>query len=245
VVHQISTTEGIDMSLAQVKLRQVYLSRWPALVKALRKVPAARRVSMPLLLDLDAHAFFRAPLRLFVVGQQTGGWCGVWGSPLPKNPVDYLISEYASFHLGKGYRHSSSPFWAAAYELSRCINPGAPLFAFAWNNLCRVDENGNRPSLAMEQAVLRTYNVLPDEIAIGRPSVVVFLTGPYYDNSLRRVFPKIIIQPLRRLPQVALLRHPALPRHSYRTYHPRYLRQSKQWKVLSSICRLVIRDPPP
>jgi hypothetical protein len=80
--------------------------------------------------------------------------------------------------------------------------------------------------------------LLQAEIEITKPSVVVFFTGPSYDHRLASTFPGLSFETSsRRLSRVF---HPLLPRHSYRTYHPNYLRRSKSnWTVLDEIKDLV------
>lgn len=177
-----------------------------------------------------------SPKRLLVVGQQTQRWCDGWATPVPEDPVNYLIAQYAEFHLGKDYY--ASPFWLASHELQRRINSDTSPYAFAWSNLLKVDEDGGRPGDDIERLLLAHFNVLPEELAAGEPDVVVFFTGPHYDELLRVLFPRLEFRECG--PALAALRHPALPEKCFRTYHPRYLRFSKQWNVLAEISRLAM-----
>jgi hypothetical protein len=117
--------------------------------------------------------------------------------------------------------------------------------AILWSNLFRVDWNG-RSVLKAEQRVLDKItsaqrNILRDEIAILQPGSVVFLTGPGYDFELKAEFGGIKFHDVDGVPAnvLARLAHPDLPFKSFRTYHPTYLRRSKQWDVLGRVASLI------
>lgn len=177
--------------------------------------------SKPLLMEVP-DAYHQAPVKLMVVGQQTLGW----GER--RDSLDDLLDEYREFDLGRDCRRSH--FWQAAHKLHAGLNPDGPKRAFLWSNLVKVDQRGHRPEPAMEDAACR-LGLLEREIAITRPDVVIFFTGAYHDR-LQSTFPGLSVV---EFPSFARLKHPALPVHSYRTYHPRYLRLSRRWRVLDEI----------
>jgi hypothetical protein len=163
-----------------------------------------------------------------VVGQQTFG-CGSAVS----SSVDDLLAEYRSFYLGQHYRRT--PFWQAARRLYRSLSPDGAEGAFLWTNLVKLDQFQSRPEAAVEDLVC-DLRLLPAEMLITCPDVVVFFTGPNYDARLRRTFPGVVYQAQSR--EIAQLKHPGLPNRSYRTYHPAYLRRSRRWYVLDEIAAL-------
>jgi hypothetical protein len=217
----------------------VYEQAWPALVAALADIDPGRNLSQPLLLDLDAHGYLSAPTRLLVVGQQTNGWTKKpWGSPLGPEPIGYLCAEYREFQVGKDYY--ASPFWAAAHQLHRELNPGSPDGAFIWSNVLKLDEGKGRPGADVEQRLLSHFDVVPAECRIAEPEVVVFFTGPEYDDVLRVAFPGLQFVPIPGVEERLLARlvHPGLPRRSFRTYHPKYLRLRDRWDVIARMVQL-------
>lgn len=203
------------------RLHAVYQS---ALAEWSHTLPAADGVSRPLLLHVPA-SYSQATIRLMIVGQETFGW-GVPG----RDSVDELLANYREFDLGRNYRRS--PFWQAAHRVHRALNPEGPEHAFLWSNLVKVDQHQRRPDPAVEEAVCR-LGLLPAEMAITQPDVVIFFTGPQYDERLRSTFPGVVYKQLS--PALVQLEHTRLPVHGYRTYHPGYLRRSRRWDVLDEL----------
>lgn len=194
--------------------------------------PLPANVSAPLLIRVPA-SYESNPRKLMIVGQQTFGW----GSPEHSGTVEKLMEGYSEFDLAVSYR--PSPFWTAAYELHSALNPEAPPRTFLWSNLVKVDQDRRRPDPAIEDAVAR-IDLLPMEIELTRPDVVVFFTGPSYDLRLASTFAGV------RFTEIAIgitnLMHPILPANSFRTYHPGYLRRSGKWGILSELVDLARKD---
>ena len=99
-------------------------------------------------------------------------------------------------------------------------------------NFGRVSEAG-RPDQRVLDKEVEHYNILAEELAILKPDVCLFFTGPYYDNDIQRKLPDVSFQKFGdyELNQVAQLSSAHLPKHSYRTYHPGYgNRHSNEYK---------------
>lgn len=181
-------------------------------------------VSRPLLMEVP-ESYGQAAFRLMIVGQQTR----YWGEECES--VNHLMAFYSGFELGRTQRRSQ--FWQAAHRLYRHLNPGCPEGGFLWSNLVKVDQHGGRiREPGLEDAVVRV-GLLQGEIAITEPQAVIFFTGPSFDASLASSFPGAVLEPVSD--NLLQVRHPALPIHSYRTYHPRYLKRSGRWGVLDDI----------
>lgn len=174
------------------------------------------------------------PIRLLIVGQQTYGWGDPKVFQCPRI-LQSLIQLYADFNLGHNY--NASPFWQASMTLQRLLNPSCPERNFIWSNLVKIDQNRKRPNRELEEKVC-SLNILQSELSITRPDVVVFFTGPYYDERLKSTFSGINFVPVSKM--VATLIHPELPDLAFRTYHPNYLRRSGNWRVLEKIAELVL-----
>ncbi len=111
-----------------------------------------------------------------IVGQQTLEFEGLLGEGLGADSVAQLARVYADFQLGAHYR--STPFCQGAHEVYDKLNPGGPEGGFVWSNLIKADQYGGRPEPEVEEAICRTFGVLPQEIEILKPDVVLFFTGP-------------------------------------------------------------------
>lgn len=181
-------------------------------------------VSKPLLMQVPEQ-YIQAAFRLMIVGQQTRYWgeeCEI---------IDDLMAFYTTFDLGRTQRRSQ--FWQAARKLYSELNPAGAEGGFLWSNLVKVDQHGGRiRQPGLENAVAQV-GLLQGEIAITDPHAVIFFTGPSFDECLASSFPGVTFEPAAD--SLLQLRHPALPIHSYRTYHPRYLKRSGRWGVLNEI----------
>ena len=243
----IETKEKMDPNKA---LFGIYKNKLPFLKIALEDVNTVqKKISYPLLI----HAFPKyqqANVKLFVVGQQTYGWgfnkyrdeywCpSKWDNSFEKL-IGELIKVYKNFHLGEDYY--STPFWRAAYNLYRKLNAYGPEYGFLWSNLVKVDQDQNRPEGFVEEIVCNSFPVLPLEIEVTRPDVVVFFTGPRYDQRLKQTFRALSFDKIQGYDERTLSRvvHGGLPKNSFRTYHPKYLSLSGELeKVIDKITELV------
>lgn len=167
-----------------------------------------------------------------VVGQETNGWADECAFAACD-----LMRYYREFDLAIHYGLSGT-FWRAAHMLYRGLNPQGPERAL-WSNLVKVDQCKGRPAPDVEEAVSR-LRLLPKEIAVTRPDAVVFFTGPYYEERLRKLFSGIYHQSVS--PALHKLVHPELPSHAYQTYHPRHLNQSNQWHKIDEIVSFIRGD---
>jgi hypothetical protein len=227
-----------DFEARQQELRRLYSALWPRLDRALFQIRDERNLSMPLLLSLTAHAYPEAAVRLLVVGQQTNGWKP--DGEIVGDAVESLLNLYTGFDLGS--RYVRSPFWAAAHELYGLLNPGGPRNGFLWTNLSKVDENYRRPSVDVENILRGCFDVLAKEIELAAPDIIVFFTGPSYDQLLCSTLQgsQLYDTPLNNRRLLARLgsNGGALPKRSYRTYHPKGLRLHKKWDIIREIAEM-------
>lgn len=217
-----------DAAAMNRELSDVYGRGWTALQQELAGGAA---LSRPFLVSVP-DGYTTCKLRLMIVGQETYGWSD--GHDDSAWSVTDGMKLYTDYDMNHGRR--PSPFWSAAYELQRALNPEAPERAFVWTNLGRVDMSRGRPTQTIEERV-SSLGWFAAELRITKPDVVVFFTGPSYDARLRSSLPECEIADFRR--GLARVTGAGLPAHSYRTYHPRYLRMKKMWWHLRLIADLV------
>jgi len=174
-------------------------------------------------------------IHLMVVGQQTRGW----GEEPGLDSASALMEHHRTFDLARNYTARRSPFWRAAHELAASVNPNGPERAFLWSNLVKVDQAGVRPNPEVETIISR-FGMIPKEIEVARPDAAVFFTGPNYDERLTTTFPDLHFKPHSNF--IARLVHPALPRSSFRTYHPNALQWQSGWHAIAEIAALIQND---
>jgi hypothetical protein len=147
--------------------------------------------------------------------------------------VSEAVSCYREFDFAAKYYRS--PFWQFFHSVRLAAFPGEleARRRVLWTNLVKfVGRDGSRilKKPYAEQALRLQEDVLVTELAIAKPDICVFVTGPDYDGILERYFDGVRFEPLD-LPvrQFARLVATRLPHHSYRTYHPNALRRLKMW----------------
>jgi len=89
--------------------------------------------------------------------------------------------------------------------------------------------------------------LLRHEVEVLKPDVVVFFTGPSYDNSIQCAFPEAESYPLvpeSPKSEIAMVNAPGLPINTIRTFHPVYLQRSRRWSTLSLIADWVQSQHP-
>lgn len=216
-------------------LRQLYKARISQLFARFETMGNTEGVSNPHLIKVP-EGYCKAKIKVLIVGQQTQGWHGTIGQNLGPDPVTTLMNVYEQFAHGRHY--TRSPFWQAAHQLYRGLNPDGPDQGFVWTNLIKVDQYGKRAEPLIEEICWEVFNVLPEEITILKPDVIVFFTGPKYEKRLQENFKNIKYVHVDSKVDIGLLarlEHPQLPHYTFRTKHPNYLRRSKQWNVLDKI----------
>jgi hypothetical protein len=153
---------------------------------------------------------------LLIVGQETNGWT---------DDVDNLESQmgmYEDFNVGVYYR--PSPFWNVTRKVEEAL--GNKEYSCAWTNVSKFDVDDSRPYGKHLEAISKVDDLLLDEIKILQPKVCIFFTGPDFDNRIKKVFEDVEYLEVEGWPmrQLCQLKHKDLPKHSYRTHHPKSLR---------------------
>ena len=167
--------------------------------------------------------------KLMIVGQQTFGWTNMFENDPTLTFIQQMIKTYEKFDLGKTY--FKSPFWMSSHYLAKLFNNEE--YDFIWTNLLKVDQNKQRPNKSIEDKICE-LSMLQNEIRITKPNVIVFFTGPTYDDIIQKTFPNSKIKKLNEY--ISLIEHDSLPKNSYRTYHPNFLMKKYDYKnVLNEI----------
>ena len=173
----------------------------------------------------------QSPLKLVIIGQENDGWIGPYKEFLETKTLAEAIQLYDDFELERSHNTTFFRYFA---EIRNNISPSAlPNRREAlWLNLFKFNQ-GMSPQMIesnyREQVLQLQGDVFQKEIALLKPQVVVFLTGPYYDPIIRRFYPGMQIASVEERPtnQLARIVHDQLPDACFRTYHPSYLNRSR------------------
>lgn len=215
------------------QLKKLYSKRLPILINGL-KIFDTTKLSSPLLI-FPFGAYNSAKRKILFFGQQTQGW-GDDFSNLSLGNYEDLFKEYENFNLGNGYYNSF--FWRACKQIYSTLNTECPENGFLWSNLVKIDQIhedcSDRPDEKIESVIADAFPVVPEEVKILNPDVVIFFTGRYYDDRLKSTFEGVRFLPVEGFDNFLLVRlvHPLLPANSFRTYHPQYLIRSKNFELV-------------
>ena len=204
------------------KLRRMYEEHWDSL----KSFKENNKLSSPLLIKVP-ECYTEQKTKLFVVGQQTNGW-------FEGNSVEELINIYERFDFGKYC--CDTYFWDGVRKLEEKL--GIKKGCIVWSELNRMDdpneEDGKRPKRLVEEEMTEKFGfLLREEINICRPDILVFFTGPDYDENIKWIFSEkeseVEFNELnkqfskRELASIDI----DVETKAYRTYHPGYLFRNK------------------
>lgn len=96
---------------------------------------------------------------------------------------------YEDFRIQRKSDHTA--FWRGMRRLYQSISNDESDDAFFHTQLVRFDYNKKRPTLSVEELLQEEFNVLPMKISTLTPDIVVFLTGPNYDERIIKTFANV------------------------------------------------------
>ena len=184
--------------------------------------------SNPLLLCVDER-YTRARIKVMYLGQETNDWEG----DFPQG-IGHLIATFRDFYLGGACFRYGGQFWNGIARFERRLRSrfADASVGFVWNNIVKLGKSGAKgtPSGKILALQREWFSILSKEIEILRPHIVIFFTGPNYDEFIRKAFPdaRLTGHPTRGLRAVAKIASTGLPDNSIRTYHPHHLFRTGQ-----------------
>lgn len=207
----------------------------------------------PAVLVQQPGEWIKATHRIAYIGQETLGWCWIkddreypyytWNYEdieTLRNFIEYdrsveaLMYGYRQFDFSSHQpRNFNSPFWRYFRRLKDALasNSGAATSAISSNVIrCAANSESGFTLWSIPETDRGKYlqwqkGLLQAELAELRPTLIVFVTGPNYDDYLKSEFDLITFESVRHFePRVlSKLASPLLAAPAYRTYHPGYL----------------------
>lgn len=155
-------------------------------------------------------------------------------SNIPKLFLQNCIQNYIDI-FNKQQVKPGGEFWRQLLKINKALNGEQSTNGFLYNNVskyCNCESNGKPPLTWVDHKfVVENLNILSKEIEITKPDVIIFLTGPNYDEKISCQFEGEMnfISINEEIPSRVLAKviHPLLPKYTYRTYHPAYLKRKK------------------
>ncbi|WP_278622918.1 hypothetical protein [Parabacteroides gordonii] len=236
------------------KLYTLYYNRLnagsPCVLQQLRQMRReGNPPAYPLLLKVNEERYNNADLKVMVFGQETNGWehqvCPIvtpveQSSEIIDITVKGFMDYYRKFLDGWGI---NSPFWHYLKRIQNTLSVSLPdkTIEIVWNNIYKIgnkEKGKNRPVKQIRDFENEYFNLIREEIEILKPDVIIFLTGPNYENRVKKIFPIV-----SSIPLVSSIRQEELSKFqfengvsAYRTSHPNYLQLSKKAKYIDFLC---------
>ena len=217
-------------------LYELYSSRWNVFIENIQsKVESA----MPFLI-VPTNDYCISEKRIMIVGQETDSWAKeVYDFPEEQTHSN-VLKVYDRFVNRGGY---NSPYW----DFIRAIKEAAPSNTqFVINNIVKI---GKKRDVGCDDYInnltIEHMNLLPQELEILKPDMMLFLTGPNYDHRIEAALGKLKTE--RVLPNLSSRKFAKLQfcdremPPSYRVYHPTYLRRSKNFDLYLDIINDIIK----
>lgn len=228
----------LDQSEVFRRLAQCPHADWPDAQSIVRELNG------PFL--IAAHEQYQeAKLRVVIVGQENNDW-GPYKSfadfhqAHPANLASAL-DEYRKFITRWEYNTTFFQYFARLRKEIHGEQASEQQQSILWLNLFKLNHGGkcSWKSPLYEQMLAIQAGVFQAEIKALDPHVVIFLTGPDYDQVIERFFPQIqraTISPFEQR-QVMRISAPGLPRLTFRSYHPGYVHRQGEagWDYYGAI----------
>jgi len=196
-------------------LLKIYLERREDFKEIRAKFPD-EDMAGPLLMSPNA-IYNVQPLPLLIIGQETNGW------HYNVDDLELQMKVYEDFNVGIDYY--ASPFWNVTRKVEKSLG-NAP-YSCAWTNISKFDLDNSRSYGLYESEISKVDDLLLKEIDILKPRICIFFTGPSFDERIKGIFENINFFEVAdyNLREFCRLEHSCLPYHTYRAYHPNYMRR--------------------
>jgi hypothetical protein len=226
------------------RLRKLYNSKWSKFSLELQKIVNSTdckiKPANPLVLShSNPEKFEESEIKVMILGQENNGWEGVFNGNL-----DSGLDTCSSFYGGEYYRyrgHFNNHFNLIVNLLKEHFNDKS--IGIFWSNVVKVgkvDDKGLPPNYILE-TTFKEFNVLEDELKIIKPDIILFLSGPDYDEHLESQIGELVVKDFKNYSprEIVELEIPNV-KYAYRTYHPNkmnYLGKENYNKIYENIIR--------
>lgn len=218
---------------ANAGLKALYESKWTDFQSVQALSDKENIMNGPFLCSPSA-SYWESKVKVIFVGRETNGW-GVEGT------VDSLMLKYANFNVGKNYKYKGGPYWSVIRKIEFALN--LDYFNCATLNLNKFDVSSKTPTGDYLKSIMTLDYILLDELDLLQPDIVIFFTGPTYDDRVTNLFNTSLSEVAgftKR--QFAEIKLSDKPYKVFRTYHPKTLRlqklESRAIEKISSIFKV-------
>jgi len=223
---------GLNMTGIQKinqELHSLYLSHWQTLIDNFNKFQNSQeKPTNPLLLCVNEE-YASADIKIMYFGQETNTWYNPFSGD-----VQFVVSRYKEFFIEGHFKHRG-PFKTGIKKYTEAFikELSGKNVGILWNNIIKIGMSNRKGCPSQDILFFQKdwFQVIREEIEILKPDIILFFTGPKYDQYVRECFPdfKKYAYPKRNEWEMARIVSSKLPKSSIRTYHPNYLFRKKQF----------------
>lgn len=225
-MEQTQLTEYFDKSEVNQKLLKLFESKREAIDKVYNALQEEEEWAVLHLVCAPPN-YEKMKYKILIVGQENNGY----GYETEAKKSMLFTLEFQSNRF-----YDNAPFFSFPYSFCASINDCdnekySKKSYLAWVNLIEFsfETSSKKPLNEKAQSIIdNEFNILEEEIKIINPDIVLFLTGPNYDNYIKNQLKGVEFKTVENyhIRQFARVEHEALPKNSFRIYHPVYLRRS-------------------
>lgn len=209
-------------------LKDIYQKYWDGYFTHIRNNPSIEPAN-PFLI-VEPYDYRNKTKKVMICGQETQCWGEKeFGDSPDKATLDAILGIYAGFVNEKRY---NSPYW----QFINSLKKACPEVGFVCNNIVKIGKKyGAGCDDRINELTLKYFPVIPEELAILKPDMILFLTGPKYDWRIRKALGDFKTKQIGNINcfDEIIFDDSSLPK-AIRCYHPRYLRQCGQEKMVKA-----------
>ena len=230
------------------QLKELYSSKWEKLSEMLHYFnfdedndpdDKENMATHPLLIQTNDE-YAKADLKVMFFGQETNEWNGVFEEYAD---LESVLAVYENFYLKKGYEQYGKPFWNFIRNLKS--TQSTKKIGYIWNNVLKIGKSeSGTPQQGLIKYTIDYFNVIPQEIEILKPNVLLFLSGHTYDDHIRKTIGNFSIVPIEGFStnELCILKFDNISVDlAIRTYHPGYLQRlgERRMNITETIVNLI------
>ncbi len=226
-------------------LKNLYSSKWGKINEMLQSFneddpeDLENLATHPLLIKTDDE-YAKADLKVMFFGQETNEWNGVFEEYAD---LESVLAVYEDFYLKRGYEQYGKPFWNFIRNLKS--TQSTKKIGYIWNNVLKIGKSeSGTPQQGLIKYTIDYFNVIPQEIEILKPNVLLFLSGHTYDDHIRKTIGNFSIVPIDGFStnELCILKFDNITVDlAIRTYHPGYLQRlgERRMNITETIVNLI------
>ena len=226
-------------------LKNLYSSKWGKINEMLQSFneddpeDLENLATHPLLIKTDDE-YAKADLKVMFFGQETNEWNGVFEEYAD---LESVLAVYEDFYLKRGYEQYGKPFWNFIRNLKS--TQSTKKIGYIWNNVLKIGKSeSGTPQQGLINYTIDYFNVIPQEIEILKPNVLLFLSGHTYDDHIRKAIGNFSIVPIEGFStnELCILKFDNITVNlAIRSYHPGYLQRlgERRMNITETIVNLI------